>query len=262
MVLQLVVALRPERSLSWLASATLHALLIGAVIVLSSRVVEVPPEDDGSGPIYLPPGLGGPPPPPLPPAGGPVTGAPEKPRPRQELTEPVTVPVEAPRIEVETQETEEPQGSGEGKGTEGQAGGMPGGVPGGDPNGQIGGKLGGAPNGTLGGDGNGPPGGGSGPPGTSGARYITPEMTPPRPLFQPDPDYPIVARSAGVAGEVVLKCVITEEGEVTSCVVKGSIPLLDDAALAGVARWRYSPALQEGRPVRVYLLVRVRFTLD
>jgi protein TonB len=43
--------------------------------------------------------------------------------------------------------------------------------------------------------------------------------------------------------------------------VRRSVPLLDGAALDAVSRWRFTPALNNGRPVRVWVAIPVRFSL-
>ena len=44
-------------------------------------------------------------------------------------------------------------------------------------------------------------------------------------------------------------------------VVVSGHPLLDDAAVAAVSRWRYRPTLLNGEPVSVILTVTVTFSL-
>jgi len=75
------------------------------------------------------------------------------------------------------------------------------------------------------------------------------------------PVYPPLAMAARVQGPVVLRCVITTEGRVSEIVVVSGHPLLDDAAVAAVSRWRYRPTLLNGEPVSVILTVTVTFSL-
>lgn len=75
------------------------------------------------------------------------------------------------------------------------------------------------------------------------------------------PVYPDVARAARVEGTVVLECVIDTSGRVTNIRVLSSVPLLDQAAIDAVRRWRYTPSVYHGRPVSVLMTVTVRFTL-
>ena len=75
------------------------------------------------------------------------------------------------------------------------------------------------------------------------------------------PEYPGLARDAGVEGTVLLWALVDRDGSVREVQVKRSVPLLDEAASAAVARWRFTPALAGGRPVRVWIAIPVRFSL-
>jgi periplasmic protein TonB len=76
------------------------------------------------------------------------------------------------------------------------------------------------------------------------------------------PDYPEAAQRAGREGVVVIKAIIDEEGRVTHPEVLRSLdPILDDAALAAVRRWKFRPATRFGKPVRVNYILTVDFRL-
>lgn len=91
---------------------------------------------------------------------------------------------------------------------------------------------------------------------------ITGEMVRPVVLVKGDPVYPQAARRAGLGGRVALRAVIAEDGSVESVEVFSSTnPLFDEAAVDAVRKWRYRPALMNGRPVRVYFSVVVSFTV-
>jgi periplasmic protein TonB len=76
-----------------------------------------------------------------------------------------------------------------------------------------------------------------------------------------EPVYPELARRARVSGVVTLEVNVNEEGDVASVrVVRGQV-LLDEAAVAAVRQWKYSPTLLNGEPVPVLALVTVVFTL-
>lgn len=77
----------------------------------------------------------------------------------------------------------------------------------------------------------------------------------------PEPAYPEVARQARVEGVVIVEAAINAAGDVTDARVLRSQPLLDEAALAAVRQWRFTPALLNGKPVPFTLVVTVRFTL-
>jgi TonB family protein len=70
-----------------------------------------------------------------------------------------------------------------------------------------------------------------------------------------------MARKARVEGKVILEAVIDTDGSVIDVKVLRSIPLLDKSAIEAVRRWKYRPALQQGRPVKVFFTVVVEFNL-
>jgi protein TonB len=86
----------------------------------------------------------------------------------------------------------------------------------------------------------------------------------PRVLEQIQPRYPRRARSDGITGLVVVRLIIGVDGHVepTSARVIRSVPALDEAALAAVTQWRFSPAIgRQGRPVRVIVEIPIQFSL-
>jgi protein TonB len=87
------------------------------------------------------------------------------------------------------------------------------------------------------------------------------DITRPTKLVDVRPTYPQTALLAHVEGLVIIEATIGTNGEVTNARVLRSIALLDDAALAGVRQWRYTPTLLNGVPVSVYMTVTVRFSL-
>ena len=76
------------------------------------------------------------------------------------------------------------------------------------------------------------------------------------------PEYPLLARHAGVAATVTLECTIDEQGVVRDLRVVHGHPLLDAAAIDAVRQWRYTPTLLSGHPVSVIMTVTVNFTLS
>jgi protein TonB len=67
----------------------------------------------------------------------------------------------------------------------------------------------------------------------------------------------------GVEGSVRLKVLVTETGTVAEVQVTGSSGdrRLDAAARECVRRWLYRPAIQDGKPRRVYTHATVEFEL-
>lgn len=76
------------------------------------------------------------------------------------------------------------------------------------------------------------------------------------------PEYPEIARKGGIEGEVLLELIIDTSGYVIDVKVYQSLfPPLDEAAVKVAPKWRYKPARQGGRPVKVRILQPVRFQL-
>ena len=65
-----------------------------------------------------------------------------------------------------------------------------------------------------------------------------------------------------VQGVVILEAVIGADGKVENARVLRSSPLLDQAALAAVREWEYTPTLLNGRPTPVIMTVTVQFRLS
>jgi len=76
--------------------------------------------------------------------------------------------------------------------------------------------------------------------------------------------YPLRARRRGLEGVVELRILVDRAGAVVRVVVERSSghELLDDAARAGVARWRFHPARRDGEPVAFWIRRVIRFRLD
>lgn len=85
-------------------------------------------------------------------------------------------------------------------------------------------------------------------------------ISPPRKIQGVAPVYPPEAVAAGAEGVVVVEATISPTGEVTDVEVLRSVPLLDEAAVAAVSEWRYTPALVDGEPVSTRMTVTVTFT--
>jgi TonB family protein len=75
------------------------------------------------------------------------------------------------------------------------------------------------------------------------------------------PQYPEIARSTRVEGVVIIEAIIGSNGKVEEARVLRSKPFLDDAALAAVRAWEYTPTLLNDRPVPVIMTVTVQFSL-
>ncbi len=77
-----------------------------------------------------------------------------------------------------------------------------------------------------------------------------------------EPAYPSLARDAGVQGEVVIRALVGEDGRVRKAIVARGPAILGEAAAAAVRGALFRPGLQNDRPVKCWVLVPVRFSLE
>ena len=75
------------------------------------------------------------------------------------------------------------------------------------------------------------------------------------------PNYPEVARLAGIEGDVTLRILVGEDGTVRDLRPVSGPPVLARSAMRAVEQWRYAPALVDGRPVDVVTTVTFAFHL-
>jgi protein TonB len=84
----------------------------------------------------------------------------------------------------------------------------------------------------------------------------------PRKIVDVRPVYPQMAQVARVEGVVILEAILDARGHVASVHVLRSVALLDQAAVAAVEQWTYTPTLLNGVAVPVVMTVTVQFTLQ
>jgi periplasmic protein TonB len=85
-------------------------------------------------------------------------------------------------------------------------------------------------------------------------------VTPPKAVFQPNPEYAESARKKKIQGEVELSMIVTAEGTVRDATVTKSLDKdLDKKALEAVAKWKFEPATKDGKPVAIYIAATVEF---
>jgi len=83
-----------------------------------------------------------------------------------------------------------------------------------------------------------------------------------RKISGPEAVYPEIARAAGVQGVVVLLAVLGKDGSIADLhVLESPDPMLTDAAIQAVERWKYEPYLLFGKPVEVETTINVNFNL-
>ena len=84
----------------------------------------------------------------------------------------------------------------------------------------------------------------------------------PEAITKVTPDYPDIAREAGVDGVVLVQALVGKDGKVKDVRVVKPIPMLNDAAIAAIKQWVFKPALSNNKPVAVWVAVPVRFKLQ
>ena len=79
----------------------------------------------------------------------------------------------------------------------------------------------------------------------------------------PAPRYPDLAREAGVEGIVTVQILVGLDGRVVRAIIapRGSVPMLDEAALESARASVFTPALANGHPVKVWVSQQSRFRL-
>ncbi|MGG5811102.1 energy transducer TonB [Falsiroseomonas sp. CW058] len=105
------------------------------------------------------------------------------------------------------------------------------------------------------------------PPQAAGAALALGAVSQARPLggaVNPAPEYPHASRLRGEQGRVTLLVRVDGEGRVAevSLLATSGFAALDRSAEAAVRRWRFEPAMQDGRPVPAVVSVPVIFTLE
>lgn len=76
-----------------------------------------------------------------------------------------------------------------------------------------------------------------------------------------DPVYPAIAKAARVSGAVVLRAIISKNGEIQRLTVVSGHEMLRNSAVAAVQTWRYRPYLLNGEPTDVETTITVNFSL-
>ncbi|MFZ0321639.1 MAG: energy transducer TonB [Candidatus Sulfotelmatobacter sp.] len=99
--------------------------------------------------------------------------------------------------------------------------------------------------------------------GTGGGTYRPGHgVTPPRPIYSPDPEFSEEARKAKYQGTCTLMIVVAADGKPTNIRVVNSLGMgLDEKAIETVRTWRFEPGQKDGHPVNVEMAVEVDFHL-
>jgi len=232
-----------SRTMKALISITVHVALISIPILLGLLFTDtINIKQFAQTLLVAPP----PPPPPPPPATAPLVKTVVKPRfmSSGKLYAPTIIPKQIADIK---EAPLEPDSFG------GVAGGVPGGVPGGQMGGVIGGVLGGIPSAAA--HPVAPPSGKMAPIRVGG------RVRPPKPIVQVKPEYPTLARQARIQGQVQIDAVLDEQGNVIEMHVVSGPPLLYQAALDALRKWKYEPTYLNDQPIAVQMIVTITFVL-
>ena len=77
-----------------------------------------------------------------------------------------------------------------------------------------------------------------------------------------DPKYPAILKQAGIEGDVDVKLAVNELGKVDKAeAVKASNADFIPAAIEAVKQWEFTPAVDNGKPIKSEVLIPFRFRL-
>ncbi len=93
---------------------------------------------------------------------------------------------------------------------------------------------------------------------------FVPVEVPPVMIYCATPDYPRLAYQAGIEGVVWVQALVDKHGVVREAQVgksSGTVAL-DEAAVRAAYLCRYTPGIQNGRPIACWVSYRVEFVID
>ncbi len=92
---------------------------------------------------------------------------------------------------------------------------------------------------------------------------LVPLEVQPKIVYNHTPDYPRLAKQAGITGTVWVKALVDEAGKVLKAIVarsSGTVSL-DEAAVKAAYKNKFTPGIQEGKPVKAWVTYPVEFSL-
>jgi TonB family protein len=93
-------------------------------------------------------------------------------------------------------------------------------------------------------------------------RMSEPHMVPPKPIYQPEPEFSEASREKKEQGHVQIAMVVGTDGLPRDLkVICSSIPDSNQNALEAVKQWKFSPATKDGTPVAAAMAVEIDFHL-
>ena len=94
---------------------------------------------------------------------------------------------------------------------------------------------------------------------------LTPDVVKPELVNRVNPTYPNAARMKRVEGTVILSLLVSENGDVANVKVlrgAGGSSGLNEAAVSSARKWKFRPAVKEGKRVRVWVTYPIVFKLQ
>lgn len=89
-----------------------------------------------------------------------------------------------------------------------------------------------------------------GPDSASQTSAALPDSTRLEPIFTPKPVYPPEAVTRAIQGQVVIQLEISETGDVVSATPVSGEPILAEAAIDAMKKWKFKPYIKDGKAVR------------
>ncbi len=87
-------------------------------------------------------------------------------------------------------------------------------------------------------------------------------VSPPRVIYNPEPEFSEEARKAKFQGVCTLALVVGADGRPSNIRVQSSLGMgLDEKAIEAVRNWKFEPAMKDGHPVAVAIAIEVDFHL-
>jgi TonB family protein len=74
--------------------------------------------------------------------------------------------------------------------------------------------------------------------------------------------YPLEAAQKGIQGQVLVRIVVSETGQVADAEVISGDPVLAKSALEAVKKWEFKPFIKNGKPIKVATKVPVDFAFE
>jgi len=86
----------------------------------------------------------------------------------------------------------------------------------------------------------------------------------PQVISRRDPVYPYNARQKNISGMVLLKFLVTKEGEVQQVSIVQAKPpgVFDEAAKQAVSTWRFKPGTLDNEPVATWVTIPLKFQIN